>query len=124
VRRGIAAVAAVAILASACSAEPPASVEIRLVARPGDAEHPFAFEPASVTIRTGGTVRWVNATDAYHTVTSTARPEAPAPNGLFDLLLASKGDRAERRFDTAGTYAYFCQPHSGFMRGKVIAVRR
>ncbi len=48
-----------------------ASAEIRLVESVGDRDQPFAFQPALITVRPGTTVRWVNESDAYHTLTFT-----------------------------------------------------
>jgi plastocyanin len=36
-------------------------------------------------------------------------------NGTFDESLAVRGATVERVFDSPGTFAYFCQPHSAFM---------
>lgn len=92
-----------------------APVEIRLVPRTADAERPFGFEPESVTISAGTTVRWVNTTEVFHTVTFSDSVERRVTNETFDQSLFAAGSTVERTFDTPGTYAYFCQPHSAFM---------
>lgn len=67
----------------------------------------------------GTTVRWVNTLDVFHTVTFADRGGRRVSNGTFDRSLATAGAMAERRFDTPGTFSYFCQPHSAFMAGRV-----
>jgi plastocyanin len=86
---------------------------------PGDPDHPFAFSPAEVTVRAGTTVRWVNEQDVFHTVTSTDSPAPRRPNGLFNRSLFARGQTFEYTFRRAGTYHYYCQPHSEFMAGTV-----
>jgi plastocyanin len=78
----------------------------------------FAFGPKTLEVRTGTTVVWTNADDIEHTVTSGA-PDRP--DGGFDHPLAAKGATASERFDTAGTWSYFCKRHS-FMRGEIRVV--
>ena len=66
----------------------------------------FAFEPRSVTIQPGDTVRWVlSGADRTHTVSSR--------DGSFDSGQSFNRDGAvfERRFDTAGTWEYWCSSH-------------
>lgn len=60
----------------------------------------------------GTTVRRVNELDVFHTVTFTDSVEERVSNGTFDASLAVRGATVERVFDTPGTFAYFCQPHS------------
>jgi plastocyanin len=96
------------------------AVEIRLVPQPSDAERPFVFEPETLTVPAGTTVRWVNAADVFHTVTFADSRDVRVPNGTFDQSLASAGQAVERRFDQPGTFFYFCQPHSTFMAGTIV----
>ena len=93
--------------------------EIHLVRRPSDSDRPLAFAPAEVTVRTGTTVRWINDADVFHTVTFTDSLAQRVPNGVFDSTLAAAGQTVEFRFDAAGLYSYYCQPHSQFMTGAV-----
>jgi plastocyanin len=67
----------------------------------------FAFGPASVTITKGQSVRWTNSDGTPHTVTSGA---APTKDGKFDNQVANGGSTTIA-FDTAGTFAYFCNIH-------------
>jgi plastocyanin len=65
-----------------------------------------SYEPKSITIEPGDTVRWVlNGNERTHTVT--------ARNGAFDsgAVFTSSGAVYERRFDTGGTWDYSCQAH-------------
>jgi plastocyanin len=98
---------------SAAAQETP--VEVRLVPLTGDEERPFGFEPESVTISAGTTVRWVNTTEVFHTVTFSDSVEERVSNGTFDQSLFAAGATVERTFTGPGTFAYFCQPHSAFM---------
>jgi plastocyanin len=70
------------------------------------------FEPATITIAPGQTVRWFNDDTAPHTVT--------AIDGSWDSGDLSPGGSFERRFDTQGTYPYVCRYHP-WMTGKVQA---
>jgi len=88
----------------------------------GDADRPFAFSPPEVTVPAGSAVRWVNADDVFHTVTSTASLQPRRPSGLFDRPLARGGDRFQFSFTRPGVYHYYCRPHSDFMWGAVRAV--
>jgi plastocyanin len=88
--------------------EPAAQVEIR----------DFRFQPASVTVKVGTTLRWVNREKRTpHTVRFAATAGAPVIES--DLLFPD--DFWERRFDRAGRYPYECGPHPE-MKGEVIVV--
>ena len=65
------------------------------------------FDPQSVTINPGDTVRWVfEGSDPHHTVTE--REEAWDTGFIF----TSEGDTYERTFETSGeTHEYFCRTH-------------
>jgi plastocyanin len=95
------------------------TVEVRLTCDSDDPDAPCVFDPAEVTIPPGGTVRWVNAEAVFHTVTSADTLDVRTPNGLFDVVLDEQGETFSRRFPEAGTFPYYCQPHSEFMTGTV-----
>jgi plastocyanin len=57
----------------------------------------------------------VNQDGVDHTVTSTG--------GLFDSGNLESGDDFEYRFDTAGTFPYFCTLHPS-MTGEVVVVEQ
>lgn len=68
------------------------------------------FEPATIAIAPGETVRWFNDDTAPHTVT--------ASDGTWDSGNLSPGASFERRFATPGTYSYVCRYHP-WMTGEV-----
>ena len=69
----------------------------------------FAFNPESVTISAGDTVRWTNLDSETHTATSSA----------FDSGTLQEGESYEFMFTDAGTYEYYCSIHPS-MQGTVI----
>ncbi len=72
------------------------------------------FDPATITVQPGQTVRWVNQGTTEHTVTSGVRGN---PTGLFNERL-QPGGTFEHTFDQAGSFQYFCEDHAG-MEGTV-----
>ena len=70
-----------------------------------------AFNPATVNISTGDTVRWTNLDTASHTVTGTGTN--------FRSELLNQGDSYEFLFTEAGNYDYYCSIHPE-MRGTVV----
>ncbi len=85
----------------------PGIVEIRLTSS-------LRFEPSSVTISPGTTVRWVNETDMLHTIT-------PDDHSEWDRQeLSSDGQLFTHEFTAAGEFPYFCEPHeSSGMTGSI-----
>lgn len=71
----------------------------------------FAFAPATVTIKAGDTVRFVQDDETAHTVT--------AADKSFDSGNLDRHATWSYAFATAGTYAYICSYHS-YMKGTVI----
>ena len=69
------------------------------------------FGPATLTIRVGATVTWVNNDGDLHTVTST--------QGLFASPGLDSGDTFAYRFTAPGTYPYFCALHP-HMQGTIL----
>lgn len=63
----------------------------------------FAFEPAQLTIRAGESVEWINHDFAPHT--------AIDDEGGWDTGELEKAQTVTLRFDTPGTYPYFCAYH-------------
>lgn len=77
----------------------------------------LAFSPAQLTIQRGTTVRWINDDNMSHTVT----PNTPGQAGAWtDPGLMAPGASFQFTFQTAGSYAYHCQPHSAVMHGTII----
>lgn len=109
--------------APAClSAGIPDSREIFLVIQQDKSEEPLVFAPKKITIRAGTKVRWINAAEVYHTVTSTDSLQEPNPNGSYEHVFFKKGDVFEYIFTKPGTYYYYCQPHASFMFGTITVI--
>ena len=70
-----------------------------------------AYEPATLTVASGTSVRFVNDDSDIHTFTD--------KSGGFDSGLLFKGDAWTYVFNTPGSYEYFCLPHP-FMVGTVV----
>lgn len=74
----------------------------------------LTFEPTTVTITPGTTVRWINAQAMAHTVTPDGHEE------WVDTSLGEAGETFEHTFTTPGEFPYYCQPHVGLgMRGTI-----
>lgn len=74
----------------------------------------YEFKPVEVTVAVGDSIVWKNDGAVSHTA---SRDEEPA----FDTGLVTPGSRSEPiRFDTAGTFDYFCRPHKRHMTGRII----
>lgn len=97
-----------AALGPARAQEPAALVEIR----------DFRFQPASLTVKVGATLRWVNREKRS---THTVRFAATAAGAAIESDRLFPDEFWERRFDRAGRYAYDCGPHPE-MKGEVIVV--
>lgn len=69
------------------------------------------FTPATVTIKPGDTVVWVNGDDRDHTVT--------AADGSFNSGNIEKGGSYSFTFKKAGRYGYSCGLHPR-MKGMVV----
>ena len=93
-----------------------------------DMTNTLTFDPDTVRVQVGETVRWVNGSVIVHTVTadpdeattdeSVRLPEGAAP---FDSGTLDPEARFEHTFEVPGTYRYFCIPHEGAkMYGTVI----
>ena len=76
----------------------------------------LAFEPSTVTIAAGDSVKFVNNKLAPHNAVFDGHEEL----SHADLAFAP-GESWVETFDNAGTYDYYCEPHRGAgMVGKVI----
>ncbi len=76
------------------------------------------FDPASITVSVGTTVKWENKDTTLHTVTS-GSAEAGDSGKVFDSSYLAAGKEFQHKFDTAGTFDYYCTLHP-FMKGKVV----
>jgi len=72
----------------------------------------YTFTPASLTVRVGDTVTWMQHDTAPHDVVTTSAPVA------FRSPQLSQGQSWSYTFRTAGTYAYYCSVHPD-MRAQV-----
>lgn len=85
------------------------------------------YDPARVEIDIGTTVLWSHESVNPHSVTSGSPGSADAgssfessPNCSQDITQCMKrGDTYRHRFDTPGTFAYFCRVHGAAMAGTV-----
>ncbi len=71
----------------------------------------FAFEPATLTVKPGTKVTWVNRDDEPHTATATDK--------RFNSKTLENGDRFSMEFNQPGIYKYYCALHPK-MTGQVI----
>lgn len=93
----------------------------------------FRFDPPGLHIEPGDEVHWLNMGD-FHTVTAFHPDNAglipnPVPLRMPEraasyhsgMLGLTAGTQFTHRFDVAGVYDYFCQPHYSFgMVGRII----
>ena len=76
----------------------------------------LAFEPSTVNISAGDTVKFVNNKLAPHNAVFEGHDELSHPDLAF-----APGESWEETFSTAGTYDYYCEPHRGAgMVGKIV----
>lgn len=74
----------------------------------------LAFSPATLRIKVGQTVEWVNGDPLAHTV--------KADDKSWGSGFINQGERFSRQFTAVGSYPYHCEPHPQ-MRGVVIVER-
>ena len=76
----------------------------------------LVFVPDELKICKGDTVTWVNNKGGPHNVVFV---EDAIPSGVsaedisMDDQLGEEGDTYSKKFDVAGTYEYYCEPHAG-----------
>ena len=71
----------------------------------------FAFDPASITVKVGSTVRWENKDSVPHRIQF-------ADKSISSFLLAAS-QSASQKFDQPGVFDYICSIHPD-MQGTVI----
>jgi plastocyanin len=74
----------------------------------------FKFVPATVTVKLGSTIRFVNHDRAEHTASATA--------GGFDTGTLKRGQSKAITVGALGTATYKCQFHP-FMTGQIVIVK-
>ena len=76
----------------------------------------LAFEPSTVNISAGDTVKFVNKKLATHYAVFDGNDDLSHPDLAF-----APGESWERTFSAAGTYDFYCEPHRGAgMVGKIV----
>ena len=76
----------------------------------------LAFEPSTVNISAGDTVKFVNNKLAPHNAVFDGNDDLSHPDLAF-----APGESWERTFSSAGTFDFYCEPHRGAgMVGKVV----
>lgn len=93
-----------AFVLAACTQDPVDAAESNVV---GVTIGQNDFSPQQITVKVGQTVRWTWAGGSHNVVSGSNckqddafRSGAPQPGGSF-----------EKKFDTAGTFPYFCEVH-------------
>src|SRR5262249_23100376 len=82
----------------------------------------LVFDPATLPIHVGDTVKWVWDSPGHSVVsgTATSTPPSETPDGKFcspsdtncsTIQLSNMGATYEHTFNTAGSFPYFCAPH-------------
>lgn len=69
----------------------------------------FAFDPASVTVSTGDTIRWTNLDTTTHTIRGSG----------FESQVLREGDSFDYVFTKTGNYVYECSIHPS-MQGNIM----
>lgn len=79
-----------------------------------------SFQPSTVTIAAGTTVRWINDANISHTVT----PENPSQSGVWqERSTSTQGVVFEHTFTVPNqTYRYRCLPHSSNFENGMVGV--
>lgn len=78
----------------------------------------YVFDPATITIKAGTTVIWVNNDSVPHKIVSGSSASDTNPS-LFSSDNLAQGESYSYTFATVGTFDYFCQIHP-LMKGKVV----
>lgn len=112
----IACILAIGALLVACSTDDDAAVGDANVVNVDVSSNQFT--PASVKVKVGQTVRWTWRGGAHNVVSG---PDCDQPDGLFKSGEPQSGGTFERRFDQAGTFPYYCDPHCRMgQKGEVV----
>jgi plastocyanin len=102
-------VAATTVAAPAYAAE---SKDVKMGSDSGQ----LVFVPAKISICKGDSVKWTNNKGGPHNVVF---DEENIPSGVdqekisMDDQLGEEGDTFTMKFDAAGEYGYYCEPHRG-----------
>ena len=92
------------VLAFGVSSAQAKTVEVKL----GTDAGMLAFEPSTINISAGDSVKFVNNKLAPHNAVFEGHDELSHPDLAF-----APGEFWEETFSTAGTYDFYCEPHRG-----------
>ena len=81
----------------------------------GSASTAYQFSPASIAIKVGTTVAWINGTDVPHSATSDSGSAVTWDSGA----IAPSGGTYSFSFTEVGTFPYHCTYHS-YMHGTIV----
>lgn len=81
---------------------------------------PGGFSPATIKIKKGQSVKWVNNSGALHQIASDPHPAHDTLPGLFAPDPINSGDSYTFTFDQAGTYTYHDHLRPFDLKGTVI----
>jgi plastocyanin len=90
---------------------------ISIVTGASSPTNPKFYDPSSANVAVGTTVTWTNNDATLHTAVS--GDPSSGPSGVFDSGILAKGKTFEHKFDTAGTFDYYCTLHP-FMIGQIV----
>lgn len=77
------------------------------------------FNPPTVTVKPGGTVRWVNKDTTAHTSTSSDfNPDGKSPASAWNSPVLDPGKSWSRKFENEGDFTYACSIHP-YIKGTV-----
>jgi len=102
-------------LSMAAVNQPGFAAETKMVKMGSDSGQ-LVFVPDEIKICKGDTVTWVNNKGGPHNVVF---DEDAIPSGVsqesisMDDQLGDEGATFSKKFDTAGSYSYYCEPHRG-----------
>jgi len=77
----------------------------------------IAFNPKTITVSAGTTIKWTNKDNVAHTVSSGT---PGSPNGIFESGNLGNGGTFSYMFNTKGTFPYYCKLHQDTMTGTVV----
>jgi plastocyanin len=73
-----------------------------------------SFSPQLLTVSAGTEVTWVNTTSTTHTITPDQHTQWQRRE------MSNSGETFTVRFDTPGSYEYYCEPHQSVgMTGRI-----
>jgi nitrite reductase (NO-forming) len=95
------------------------STSISIVPGASAPNNPKFYDPSPTNVAVGTTVTWTNNDATLHTVYSGTPDDSANSGKLFQSTYMAKGQTFEHKFDTAGTFDYYCTLHP-FMLGKIV----